>query len=81
MTPVQMWRTSDGVLHDSKTRAMRHADQRYGNALLALAQEICRLDSKYSAVSEWLEANLDRCTLVAALKADLACTESEKDEP
>lgn len=69
MTPVDAFRTSDGVLHDSFDKARSHAEQRYGDCLTRIAHELLKCD-KYRAVTDYLDENADRFAELLALRAD-----------
>lgn len=56
-------------MHLDFRTALRHADNRYGNALTALAHEALRAD-KYKAMCDFIEAALPRFQELAALAAD-----------
>lgn len=68
---VAMVRTSDGVLHDDKPKADKHAEQRYGEALTRIAHELVHTDGKYSKVIEYIDANLEKFAELHALKRDI----------
>lgn len=69
MRRVEAWVTADGAVHTDKGRAVRHAEERYGAALTALAHQVARTD-KYMAACDFIEATLPRFQELAALRAD-----------
>lgn len=73
---VQRIQTRDGALHETARDAKKHAEVMYANKLLPLAGKLAQMD-KYSAVSEYLDANLDKFLELKALKDDLLLVEGE----
>jgi hypothetical protein len=47
MKVVQRFQTSDGVLHDDIDKAKRHAEKRYGDALVGIANELLELEVRF----------------------------------
>lgn len=76
MKPVDAFRTSDGVLHDSLSKAKSHAERRYGDCLTKIAHELLRCE-KYRAVTDYLDENADRLAELLALRADRELPERE----
>jgi hypothetical protein len=74
---VEKVQTSDGQLHDHERRALDHAEKRYGDALTALAHRLVRVE-KYTAMCDFLDANIAEFVALEALKADCIM---ERDEP
>lgn len=68
MRKIDAWTTADGAIFTSHREAARHADNRYGAALTALAHEAVRIE-KYAAMGDWIEASLTRFTELASLKS------------
>lgn len=73
---VQRIQTRDGALHETAREAKKHAEVMYGNKLLPLAGKLAQMD-KYSAVSDYLDANLDTFLELKALKDDLELIPTE----
>lgn len=78
MERITKLKTADGALHDTETDARKHAEARYANALLSLAHRLVRIE-KYSAVTEFLDANLDAFADLTALKRDIQIEAPEAD--
>jgi F0F1-type ATP synthase delta subunit len=78
MQVVQCYKTSDGVLHSDFDKAVSHANERYGNALLHLAKEVLSID-KYEAMTEFLEndANIQKFLELQKLKNDIKKTSED----
>jgi hypothetical protein len=70
MKAVTMYRTADGKLHDTAVSAQRHADERYGALLTALAAEAAGL-WKYRQAVDWIEASLPRFQELLFLREDI----------
>lgn len=68
--------TSDGVLHENRSKAERHAEKRYGEALTKLALEAVRVE-KYRAMAQFIEDHLPRFAELSALKADCTLTPND----
>jgi hypothetical protein len=78
MKRVYKIQTSDGVLHDSQRDATRHAERRYGDALLSLGRDLA--NQKYTFVTDYIDANLDAFAALTDLKNDHlldACDDQE----
>jgi len=69
MRRVEAWVTADGAVFTDHGKAVRHAQQRYGDALTALAHEAVRIE-RYTAMCDFIEAALPRFQELAALRAD-----------
>jgi hypothetical protein len=69
--------TLDGNLHDSEDAAYRHAEKRYGDALLRLARELT--NQKYSFVSEFIDSHVDDFVALKTLKEDMTRPEQESE--
>lgn len=76
MKKVYRYQTSDGALHETFHLAECHADQRYGALLTKTASTLAQID-KYSAMSDWLDANLPVFVELIALKADISLDNSD----
>lgn len=76
MQKVTKYQTLDGVLHNTQQVAQAHADKVYGIYLSGLAHESLRIE-KYSAMQEFIEANLDRFIKLKELKEDMKLQEDE----
>lgn len=69
MKKLIMYQTSDGAIHKNAYAAMHHAEVRYGEALLALAQKLAVID-KYKATAEFIDSNLNEFSKLIKLKND-----------
>lgn len=78
MRRVTRIETSDGVLHLDRKAAGRHAEKRYGDALLSIARELAPLS--YSPTAEWIDANLNRFLALHELHDDLMLDDPEEGE-
>lgn len=78
MRRVNAWVTSDGQVFTDRHKAARHAEERYGAVLTALAHEAVRIE-KYAAMGDFIEANLSRFIDLAALGADRVEEDSADD--
>lgn len=79
MQPIDAFRTSDGVLHDSLRKAKSHAERRYGDCLTSLAHELLRCE-KYHTMTDYLDTNADRFAELLALKADCELPERKEHQ-
>ncbi len=66
-------------MFDTRRAALRHADNRFGDALTKLAHEILRVE-KYADMTVFLENNLARFAALADLAKDRDCEPSEDDD-
>lgn len=84
MKRVTVFETSDGVLHRERRKAAHHAEERYGNHLLAVSKNITGKFSKYKETIEFLDENLDefldQLNQLKALRDDRDLMDSEDDE-
>ena len=78
MKKIAAYVTSDGKIFTSADRAKRHAEDRYGAEITTIAREITSIDKYINAV-KYLESNLEKMTVILALKQDLNI-EEEEDE-
>lgn len=78
MRQITAWQTSDGITHANRNTALRHAEERYGNALCALAREAVTID-KYQAMIQFLEKALPRFAHLSELSADRVIVGSDSD--
>lgn len=78
MRKLTAWQTSDGQLFTDQRAAARHAEQRYGALLTALAHEVVRIE-KYSAAGDFIESALPRFVELSALAADRIEEDSADD--
>ena len=78
MKYVTMVQTSDGVLHKTQKDAMRHADKRYGDKLIALAHRICTVD-KYKEAHAFIENTLPSFLELAELQKDMILETTEEE--
>lgn len=76
MIKVPMYKTSDGDLHLSFEIAQRHAENRLGDAITKLANELVRIE-KYSAMVTFIEANIERLHSLKALQEDAVLVDDE----
>ncbi len=67
---IAMVQTRDGELHDNALKADRHAQKVYGEALSRMATRLLAVE-KYTAMHEFLEANLPVFLELHALRADM----------
>lgn len=70
--------TMDGVVHLSHSRAVSHAEARYGNLLCKLSHELVRVE-KYQAMTKWLEENGQRFLELEALRLDKFVEEEDEE--
>lgn len=78
MKVVQRFQTSDGVLHDDIDKAKRHAEKRYGDALVGIANELLEIQRlnpepvlRRNKMAEYIDANLDEFLKLQGLKKDI----------
>lgn len=76
MRIVTMYQTADGKLHASVQAAAQHADERFGNAVIALAHRALQQD-KYRAMVDFIIDNVDAFAELKALREDIALGEEE----
>lgn len=79
MTCFPAYKTSDGQIFESQKDALRHADNRYGNALTSLAHKLVQIE-KYKDMVPFLEENLHLFMEVSALKQDCELIEDGDEE-
>lgn len=77
MKTVPMIVTNDGAQHTSVERATRHAEARYGDALSRLAHRLIQCD-KYTAMQDYIDANLEAFISLKTLKDDIALETEEE---
>ena len=78
MKQVTKYETLGGKLHSSHDDARRHAERVYGDALTALANRLLRQD-KYTAMCNFIDANLDDFESLRQLKADIELQPPEEE--
>ncbi len=78
MKRVSRIQTSDGALHESERDAKRHAERRYGDALLRHGRALTH--QKYTTVTDYLDANLDELVELQALKKDMEMEPGHDDD-
>lgn len=71
MKQIQKFETFDGEQHRSIERACKHLDRLQGNILCRMANELIRLDGKYTATVLYLSANTDKFKQLVAIEADM----------
>jgi len=69
MRKLITYQTSDGKSFEDIKLAKRHAEERFGNALCALAREAVKVE-KYANMVSWLELNLAKMNELTALAFD-----------
>jgi hypothetical protein len=74
MRRLTVYETSDGIRHDSLEKGRKHADERFGAALLSLSKQLVQID-KYTAMTEFLENNLEDFLNLQRLKEDTSLNE------
>lgn len=79
MKRISTFETSDGVLHREYLQAMRHSENRYGDALTQMAHELLSVE-KYPLMIEFLENNLGRFATISELKADCILPPAEEED-
>ena len=79
MKRVSRFETSDGKLHDTFLKAEKHADKRYGFAVIALAHKISRIEKCTDAVT-FVEQYIDAFVELKALRDDLVLPTPEEGE-
>lgn len=72
--------TSDGEIHLNESKAKRHAENRYGDAVTALAHKMVHAADKYTRAIDFIEANIDAFVELKALSDDRKI-EGDDDEP
>lgn len=76
MTKVNAYVTSDGFIHDTHAKALRHAGDRFGAALEKIARRVAiEGDGKYHATVLALESLLPQFVELIALYADIKLVE------
>lgn len=73
-----VWQTCDGIIHFTVSDARRHADRRYGDALLRHGRALA--NQKYTDVTEYLDKNLAALVDLHALRADIECPADDDDD-
>lgn len=77
MKRVTKFETLDGKLFDSERDAKRHAEKRYGDALLSLGRRLTH--QSYTFVTDFIDENLEAFIQLKALKQDYDLIENEED--
>jgi hypothetical protein len=71
MRALTCYQTLDGSIFHTEYDASRHAEERYGELLVALARELCSVE-KFSDAVTWLEENAERLAELARRRTDRA---------
>jgi len=71
MRYVTMVETFDGMRHADAANAKRHLENVYGLQLSKIAHGLAKTDGKYVAMQDYIDANLEQFTHLAAIKADM----------
>lgn len=79
MKRVVRWETGDGCIFEQEFQAHHHANQRYGNALIALSHKLVQIE-KYSKMSTFVDENLSEFVQLKRLKDDIVVENEECDE-
>lgn len=79
MRRVDAWMTSDGAVFTDQRTAEHHAEERYGEALTALAHDVARVE-KYREAYAFVEAAIPRFVELAALAADRVVINQENSD-
>jgi hypothetical protein len=74
MKAVTRIQTFDGQLHETEYDAKNHVERIYGELLSSIAHKLVRIE-KYTAMCDFVDANLDLFTQLSAIKADLLMVE------
>lgn len=76
MIKIDAYVTSDGFMHDTHAKALRHAEDRFGAALEKIARRVATEgDGKYHATMLVLESLVPQFAELLALDADTKLTE------
>lgn len=78
MYALTVYRTRDGVLHDTAAAAGRHADNQYGLKLSSLAHAAVKID-KYTGMCDFFDAHLNDFAELQALADDIKLVDSTED--
>jgi len=79
MKRVVKFQAHDGSLHDSQREAARYTEVAYTNEVCKIAAQIVKLDFKYQAVKEYIDANLKNFTKLAELKDAIQLEDEVED--
>lgn len=79
MKRITAFTTADGQVFLIEHDAKRHAEDRFGNALTALAHAAV-LQDKYIMMGDFIERNLPRFVELAALQRDCKLEETIGDD-
>lgn len=79
MRALTCYQTIDGNIFPTEHKAAHHAEERYGELVVALARELCRVE-KYVDALAWLEANQERFAELARRRADRVLHRSEDED-
>lgn len=78
MKKIVAYQTQDAKVFTSYRDAHKHAEKQYGDLLLSLANDLCRLD-KYTDTAKYIDDNLKRFVDLAYLKRDLDVQDETED--
>jgi hypothetical protein len=79
MERVVRFVTNDGVLHPHFLAAERHAEERYGKAVTALAHSIVRVE-KYKDATDWVEKHIAEFVALKVLADDRILPPANEDD-
>jgi len=75
---IEAWTTADGMIFLSEGEAKKHADERYGKALLQISKQMVDVtDGKYGRTSTFIEENLDKFLELHFLREDIKIGDTE----
>jgi hypothetical protein len=79
MKEITAYKTQDGTIYESFHKATRHAEKEYGEGLLKLSSKLLQME-KYTAMSNFLDENLESFVELAKLKKDIELEPIEDDD-
>ena len=80
MQVIRQIKTFDGKVHDDIDAAVRHLNKLHADALSKIAIEITRLDNKYVAIGDWIDANLGRFLDLHEIKQDMKIDKPDEED-
>lgn len=79
MVRIEVFKTSDGIIHGTHEAALHHLEKVYGEKLCSIGRGLVHCDGKYVRMVEWIEANLGRFSDLLAIKEDMRLEVPDED--
>ena len=79
MKEITAYKTQDGTIYESFHKAKQHTEDEYGKRLLKLSSKLLQME-KYTAISDFLDQNLESFVELAKLKKDIELEPMEDDD-